>query len=120
MALNNARERSRDVRRVSDIRQIQTALELYFNANNSYPVAGTNAGQFAVGGAQFITASGGTVLMSPVPSNPSPDDCGVSWGEEYVYTQTGSGTGYTLQYCLGNVTGGIPAGVRTATNMTIQ
>lgn len=36
--LDGAREKSRDARRVADIRQIQLALELYFDANNrAYP-----------------------------------------------------------------------------------
>ncbi|OGF31319.1 hypothetical protein A3H09_03530, partial [Candidatus Falkowbacteria bacterium RIFCSPLOWO2_12_FULL_45_13] len=37
VALNNARMKSRDAKRVSDIKQIQTALELYYNDANSYP-----------------------------------------------------------------------------------
>lgn len=40
-SLNSARRKSRDARRIADIKQIQLALELYFDANNgSYP-AGT-------------------------------------------------------------------------------
>ncbi|MGE5393023.1 MAG: type II secretion system protein, partial [Candidatus Saccharibacteria bacterium] len=31
VSLNSARAKSRDARRLTDIRQIQTALELYFN-----------------------------------------------------------------------------------------
>ncbi len=37
VSLNTARKRSRDVRRVADIRQLQTALELYFDSNKAYP-----------------------------------------------------------------------------------
>ena len=36
VALNNAREKSRDAKRVSDIKQLQTALELYFVDQNAY------------------------------------------------------------------------------------
>ena len=38
-SLNNARRKSRDARRVTDIKQVQLALELYFDGvgNNSYP-----------------------------------------------------------------------------------
>lgn len=35
-SLNNARRKSRDARRIADIKQIQLALELYFDANNAY------------------------------------------------------------------------------------
>ena len=38
-SLNSARVKSRDARRVADIKQMQLALELYFDANGSYPAA---------------------------------------------------------------------------------
>lgn len=39
-SLNSARKKSRDARRVADIKQLQLALELYFDANsNAYPAA---------------------------------------------------------------------------------
>lgn len=38
-SLNSARIKSRDARRVADIKQIQLALELYFDSNRSYPTA---------------------------------------------------------------------------------
>lgn len=38
-SLNTARVKSRDARRVADIKQIQLALELYFDSNRSYPTA---------------------------------------------------------------------------------
>ena len=36
-SLNTARRKSRDARRVADIKQIQLALELYFDAAGEYP-----------------------------------------------------------------------------------
>lgn len=42
-SLNSARIKSRDARRVADIKQIQLALELYFDANGSYPPGVTTA-----------------------------------------------------------------------------
>ena len=36
-SLSTARQKSRDAKRISDIGQIQLALELYFDANQSYP-----------------------------------------------------------------------------------
>lgn len=38
-SLNNARQKSRDARRVADIKQLQVALELYFDSNRAYPTA---------------------------------------------------------------------------------
>ena len=37
VALNSARQKARDAKRVADVKQIQTALELYFNDNQGYP-----------------------------------------------------------------------------------
>ncbi len=41
-SLNSAREKSRDARRISDIKQIQLALELYFDSNAAYPTTTTS------------------------------------------------------------------------------
>lgn len=39
-SLNSARKKSRDARRVADVKQVQLALELYFDSNgNQYPEA---------------------------------------------------------------------------------
>jgi len=53
VALGNARSKSRDAKRVADVRQIQGALELFFNDCNGYPMATT-------------TAAGGTASATPV------------------------------------------------------
>ena len=37
--LNSARERARDAQRKSDLRNIQTALRLYYNDNAGYPAS---------------------------------------------------------------------------------
>lgn len=39
VALNNARQRARDARRESDLRQLGLALEMYYNDNNRYPTS---------------------------------------------------------------------------------
>ena len=36
-SLNTARKKGRDARRVADIKQLQLALELYYDANGAYP-----------------------------------------------------------------------------------
>ncbi len=38
-SLNSARLKSRDARRVADIKQVQLALQLYYDANSAYPAA---------------------------------------------------------------------------------
>ncbi|MEK7995391.1 MAG: type II secretion system protein, partial [Planctomycetota bacterium] len=39
-SLNTARQKARDARRLSDMKQIQTALELYYDTNRAYPNPG--------------------------------------------------------------------------------
>ena len=96
VALNNARERARDTRRVSDVKQIQTALELYYNTNNGYPTD-----------EQGLDILGDNNLMNPVPTPPTPDDCNI--GDAYGYTVNAEEDEYCLEYCLANNTGGIDA-----------
>jgi len=107
VALNNARMKSRDAKRVSDIKQIQTALELYYNDENGYPTAIT-AGQAITGPTSNVT------YMSIVPSNPSPRTDGNCPDLDYDYTQDSSST-YHITYCLGGAAGGLGAGTHYAT-----
>lgn len=37
VSLNTARQKARDVRRVSDMRQVALALEMYYDSNSAYP-----------------------------------------------------------------------------------
>lgn len=47
-SVNSARAKARDARRVSDLRQISLALELYYDTNGSYPAEGCAGGQWAL------------------------------------------------------------------------
>ncbi|OHB19738.1 MAG: hypothetical protein A2854_03745 [Parcubacteria group bacterium RIFCSPHIGHO2_01_FULL_56_18] len=40
-SLNSARKKGRDARRISDVKQLQLALELYYDAHQSFPTAAT-------------------------------------------------------------------------------
>jgi general secretion pathway protein G len=93
VALNSARQRSRDAKRVSDIRQIQTALELGFSETSNYPVAATavvlgdathrvlcNVAAASTFQTSLVAPGAcGTVFMGLVPSNPTPDGAGYSY-----------------------------------------
>ncbi len=79
-SLNTARTKSRDARRVADIKQIQLALELYFDANRSYPVT-----------ASFVSGLAPTYIPQ-VPKDPLD-------GANYLYCST-SATTYHLGAAL--------------------
>ena len=114
LALNSARARARDAKRIADIRQIQTALEMYYNEFNVYPGALS----------QLTTTT--PPLLRELPASPTPADGTCTTGNNpYAYAfQAGTqGTGsasYTLTYCLGAATGGVTAGLNTATPAGIR
>lgn len=104
ISLNTARARARDTDRLSDVKQIRTALELYYNDMNDYPATlGTS-----------ITSTNGTYLVNvPVPTNPVDGACPPQLAF-YTYAHQGSaGTtaSYTIAYCLGATSSSIGGGV---------
>ena len=101
VSLNSARAKSRDARRLSDIKQIRTALDMYYDSSSTYPLSCTTT--LGTGNCACLTSVGwtntsttnctGTIFMQKVPSDP------LSSGA-YVYTQTSSGQSYTIDYRL--------------------
>lgn len=108
VALNSARARARDSKRVADVRQLITSMELYYNDHSGYPL------------------SIGTLVPSYIntlPYEPTPADGScpvVAANTVYPYTQVGSGTSYTITFCLGTQTGSLHSGTRTASPAGIQ
>src|SRR3989338_7577500 len=84
-----------DSKRLSDLRQIQTALELYFNGNNTYPRE-TTAVTLGEGGYACLNASGWSAAGC---SNPYmgyvPKDPGL-----FIYSYTSDGTTYLVSATL--------------------
>lgn len=132
VALNSARSKARDAKRVADVKQVQTALELYFNDAQGYPVV-ASPGVVLGAAAQTVlcwgaAAAGGglddgfrtnvaacdtvnTVYMGLVPSNPTPN--GVP------YTYIGTASNYSITLNLEGVTGSLAAGANCATSAGI-
>lgn len=111
VALGNARAKSRDAKRVADMRQMISALELYYNDAGQYPSNVTPG--------QSLTYNT-TTYMAVVPSNPSPTNdgsgatqCPVS--TNYVYAMVSANSSYTITYCLGSATGELSLGTHRAT-----
>ncbi len=89
------RQRARDAQRKSDIKQIQSALELYRSDIGSYPTANSTTDNFPPCGSSLPT-SGTTIYMQKVPCDPS----GSYNSGNYSYTSDGST--YSLAACLEN------------------
>ncbi len=136
VALTSARAKARDAKRISDIKQAQTALELYFaDQGQKYPTGadlplgvGTNlilcGGTTASGFKSAATdcqASGATTFMGKVPKDPnSPNATTICGGTvtkdcNYKYSGTDSDTRYTIQFSLEGKSGDLAAGLNCAT-----
>lgn len=107
LAMGSARLKGRDAKRMSDLKQIQTALELYYTDHDGYPAGnGINLGvasgnAVCLNGAGFVGAANcaGTnpVYMGNVPHDPTT-------GRNYVYSVASSSYSVSVQL-EGNVNG---------------
>lgn len=86
------RQRGRDAQRKSNIKQMQSALELYRADNDSYPPSATF--QALVCGQTFTSPSGTVTYMNALPCDPTT-------GGTYYYFRT-SPTTYVIASCLEN------------------
>jgi len=138
VSVGNVRRFARDSKRLADIRQIQTALEMYFNENNAYPlgtaidtdlVLGSDATKAlcnsgAPGYRGFDTqqnCGGVTMYLATVPANPVPG------GANYVYKPANADVGnnnrprtFTLTFSLEGVIAGYGAGVHELSQLGIK
>jgi type II secretion system protein G len=122
-ALNQARQKARDARRVADIKALQLALEQVFDSCGGYPSVAT-AAVLATTAAGPSCPSGVTLgtYITPVPANPSPG------GAAYNYCSSAtpggacaaSNASYTLVFSLEGTAGGLASGAHTASPAGIQ
>ena len=128
LALNSARAKSRDAKRLADVRQLASAFELFFNDVSAYP--SINYGTAAKLGSAVLSASNpsGTVIgLTPtyigiIPTAPAPQDgtCAATGANGNDYWYQSNGVTYTLTFCLGQATGGYPGSTKILTPAGIQ
>lgn len=82
-------QRSRDAQRKSDLRQIQSALEMYRSDNGNYPASLPSCGN------PFTNADASTTYLSKIPCDPT-------WSGGYTYTPGSPAVSYKLTACLEN------------------
>lgn len=119
-AFENARQSSSDAKRIADIRQLASALELYFNDHGVYPKAGSNGAPVGL-----MPDYLGTIPEAPETSGLCTDYYNAYWYTPVGPLQTGvSGeqgyNDYSYTFCLGNNAGGYTAGVNKLTNRGIS
>ncbi len=123
VAIQNSRENARNAKRIADVKQMQIALELYYQDNGSYP-SSLNPGE--------SLASNSIVYMETIPFAPTPNDGTCSEGENtytylnpyrlnyfYIEYEPEQWTYhnwdyernyYDIHFCLGEESGGLLAG----------
>ena len=97
VALGSARKKANDSKRLSDVKQVQTALELYYTDNNAYPTAATavnlgDATHECLNSSGFAASGCASPYMGLVPMGPGST-------EYYTYTSA-DGTTYTIAATL--------------------
>jgi type II secretion system protein G len=115
VSLNSARAKSRDARRLADVRQVMTALELFFNDNQRYPTETANAptpSYAAVGTNAFST------YLAAFPTDPTNN-------APYLYDYSvvdlpSAGASYSLSFQLEGQSGGFGSGPHTASPAGLQ
>ncbi len=125
IALISARQKSRNAKRIGDMTQMNTALELYFAANKGYP-SGTNGVPVDLK-PEFVNlfpkaplpADGVCDLLthsSPVPAG-IPANTYYYYPSGVSYLENGKTVfpEYAYYFCLGNKTGNFGPGIRIIT-----
>ena len=99
-ASNDTQVKVRDVRRVSDVKIIQTYLDFYFDKNSQYP---SNVAELT------------KKLIVSMPENAQPEKGACPFDSSYDYKPTADFKSYTITYCLEKGAAGIKAGENIAT-----
>ncbi len=124
VSLSSARAKSRDAKRLGDVRQVMTALELFFNDCQRYPatLVTTDNGAGSCPAGVTLGSFLQTIPAAPTPpDNPSGGSTCTAGTNAYVYTINATNTGrYTLTFCVGGPTGGFTAGMHTASEAGLQ
>ena len=99
--MDGPKESSRDARRLADVRQMASALEIYFDTNNRYPAS------------QDGRPAGLESILGQIPDAPTPADGNCTdYYNTYWYEAPSAGNTYSLTFCLGSGVGGYVSGIK--------
>ncbi len=107
--MGGPRKKSRNAKRISDVKQMQTAVELYYNDHDKYPKE-LIPGESLEGEDEYETR-----YMYYIPMNPLPSEGECEADFEYSYQVKDEGQSYELKYCVSEDVAGISEGHHTAT-----
>ena len=97
-SLNNARAKARDTTRISDLKQLQLALALYYDKNGSYPGAQNTV--YTSAQASWITTDPLTTLVTQGFISKLPVDPKNTPANNFNYTGS---TNYSYYYSIGQL-----------------
>ena len=100
LALNSARVKSRDAKRIADAKQISDALALYYNDYSQYPAS---LGDLA------------PKYIDTLPTAPTPADGKCTDNQNQYQYQDIQGTNYAYTFCLGEAGEGYSDGTQVMT-----
>ena len=101
VSLTTARSSSRDAKRIADLKQLQTALELYYNDYGSYPTVLSD----------LASTTLATKYLETIPTAPTPadGDC-TATSNSYVYNTSYDRSSYSIHSCIGGNTSSLTKG----------
>ncbi|MDO8555486.1 MAG: type II secretion system protein, partial [bacterium] len=113
-SLNSVRKKARDARRIADLKQIQTALEFYYDANKQYPQP---SGGWGVWSGRCSTYRSGDnydnyiLGLAPtyIPTLPRDPSYGDTGGSCYLYNSTGEDYIVLAHGTMETIVGGDPS-----------
>lgn len=108
-SLNTARQKSRDARRITDIKQIQLALELYYDGagTGQYPAASITCSATVAYGLEALSAANYIPQVPRDPTGTVTTNC-----YKYAALTSGARTTYHLGTTLSDITNGALTGDR--------
>lgn len=117
VALGSAREKARDSKRLSDLKQVQTALELHYTDVGAYPTEPTaitlgDTDSVCLNSSGFGATGCTSAYMPQVPADPGSTSYSYVSADGTTYTITA-----TLEGTVNNLTGSIvatPSGIANA------
>ena len=95
-SLNSARRKSRDARRVADLKQLQNALELYANdSGGNYPSSASTQASPGQAASTALPAILVPNYIGAIPADP------LAGSNNYQYRTNSNGTNNATNYCIG-------------------
>jgi len=110
VALGSARVKARDSKRLADLKQVQTALELYYTDKDAYPTAAAavtlgDATHACLNASGFAASGCASPYMGLVPTDPG--------SNSYSYVSA-DGTTYTISATLEDAVNGLSGDIQAA------